>query len=77
MVAYLKHMRFSLEHDSENTALGYSNISGPIFICFSVALYVRSREFLWQEGHTAFATKPEADEEVFVRVKSCLLICRF
>lgn len=24
----------------------------------------RSREFLWQEGHTAFATKAEADEEV-------------
>lgn len=24
----------------------------------------RSREFLWQEGHTAFATKPEADDEV-------------
>lgn len=26
---------------------------------------LRSREFLWQEGHTAFATKEEADEEVF------------
>ncbi|KAG6545038.1 hypothetical protein Mapa_013732 [Marchantia paleacea] len=26
--------------------------------------FIRSREFLWQEGHTAFATKPEADEEV-------------
>lgn len=24
----------------------------------------RSREFLWQEGHTAFATKEEADAEV-------------
>jgi prolyl-tRNA synthetase len=24
----------------------------------------RSREFLWQEGHTAYATKEEADEEV-------------
>ncbi|MFQ6620263.1 hypothetical protein Gotur_001389 [Gossypium turneri] len=24
----------------------------------------RSREFLWQEGHTAFATKEEADTEV-------------
>jgi hypothetical protein len=23
----------------------------------------RSREFLWQEGHTAFATKEEADQE--------------
>ena len=26
--------------------------------------FLRSREFLWQEGHTAFASKKEADEEV-------------
>ncbi|KAL5730976.1 proline--tRNA ligase [Ranunculus cassubicifolius] len=26
--------------------------------------FIRSREFLWQEGHTAFATQLEADEEV-------------
>ncbi len=26
--------------------------------------FLRTREFLWQEGHTAFATKPESDEEV-------------
>lgn len=26
--------------------------------------FIRSREFLWQEGHTAFATKAEADKEV-------------
>jgi len=26
--------------------------------------FIRSREFLWQEGHTAFATKQEADDEV-------------
>ncbi|XP_078149879.1 proline--tRNA ligase, cytoplasmic-like isoform X1 [Carex rostrata] len=26
--------------------------------------FIRSREFLWQEGHTAFATKEEADQEV-------------
>ncbi|GAA5910773.1 hypothetical protein JCM6882_002074 [Rhodosporidiobolus microsporus] len=26
--------------------------------------FLRTREFLWQEGHTAFLTKPEADEEV-------------
>ncbi|KAG6436412.1 hypothetical protein SASPL_101310 [Salvia splendens] len=26
--------------------------------------FIRSREFLWQEGHTAFATKEEADGEV-------------
>ncbi|MFH1399684.1 MAG: proline--tRNA ligase [Candidatus Woesearchaeota archaeon] len=26
--------------------------------------FMRTREFLWQEGHTAFATKEEAEEEV-------------
>ncbi|XP_076277629.1 glutamyl-prolyl-tRNA synthetase isoform X2 [Lasioglossum baleicum] len=26
--------------------------------------FLRTREFLWQEGHSAFATKAEADEEV-------------
>ncbi|XP_043238760.1 bifunctional glutamate/proline--tRNA ligase-like [Amphibalanus amphitrite] len=26
--------------------------------------FLRTREFLWQEGHTVFASKPEADEEV-------------
>jgi hypothetical protein len=26
--------------------------------------FLRTREFLWQEGHSAFATKPEADVEV-------------
>ncbi|KAL6983268.1 proline--tRNA ligase [Sarracenia purpurea var. burkii] len=26
--------------------------------------FIRSREFLWQEGHTAFATKEDADAEV-------------
>ena len=26
--------------------------------------FIRSREFLWQEGHTAHLTKKEADEEV-------------
>ncbi|MBN2422919.1 proline--tRNA ligase [Candidatus Woesearchaeota archaeon] len=26
--------------------------------------FLRTREFLWQEGHTVFATKKEADEEV-------------
>lgn len=26
--------------------------------------FIRSREFLWQEGHTAFQTKEEADKEV-------------
>ncbi|XP_076754438.1 glutamyl-prolyl-tRNA synthetase [Xylocopa sonorina] len=28
--------------------------------------FLRTREFLWQEGHSAFATKTEADEEVMV-----------
>ncbi|XP_046652863.1 bifunctional glutamate/proline--tRNA ligase-like isoform X1 [Daphnia pulicaria] len=27
--------------------------------------FLRTREFLWQEGHTAFATAKEAEEEVF------------
>lgn len=27
--------------------------------------FLRTREFLWQEGHTAFATKAEAEEEVY------------
>eukprot|EP01084_Bolivina_argentea_P241711 405686_1 len=26
--------------------------------------FIRTREFLWQEGHSAFETKAEADEEV-------------
>lgn len=28
--------------------------------------FLRSREFLWQEGHTVFATKKEADEDVLM-----------
>ncbi len=27
--------------------------------------FLRTREFLWQEGHTAFATLAEASEEVY------------
>ena len=27
--------------------------------------FLRTREFLWQEGHTVFATRKEAEEEVF------------
>ena len=27
--------------------------------------FLRSREFLWQEGHTAFATKKEAEDEMY------------
>jgi len=29
-------------------------------------LFLRTREFLWQEGHTAHATKEEADQEVML-----------
>jgi len=36
----------------------------------------RSREFLWQEGHTAFATKDEADAEVLHQIV-ILGICLF
>jgi bifunctional glutamyl/prolyl-tRNA synthetase len=27
--------------------------------------FLRTREFLWQEGHTAFETREEAESEVF------------
>lgn len=27
--------------------------------------FIRSREFLWQEGHTAFANQGEAEAEVY------------
>ncbi len=37
-----------------------------------LCLFHRSREFLWQEGHTAFATKEEADKEVHIHF---LLVC--
>ncbi|KAH9941159.1 prolyl-tRNA synthetase [Epithele typhae] len=30
--------------------------------------FLRTREFLWQEGHTAFLTKPEADKEELLAV---------
>lgn len=30
--------------------------------------FLRTREFLWQEGHTAHETKDEADEEMFKRL---------
>ena len=43
--------------------------------------FLRTREFLWQEGHTAFATLKEAEQEVLVildlyrRVYEELLAC--
>lgn len=27
--------------------------------------FIRTREFLWQEGHTAYATREEADKDVY------------
>jgi len=32
-------------------------------------LFLRTREFLWQEGHTCHATKEEADKEVMLRLQ--------
>ncbi len=32
-------------------------------------LFLRTREFLWQEGHTAHATENEADDEVMLRAR--------
>lgn len=37
---------------------------------------LRSREFLWNEGHTAFATKEEADAERDVILKIYEIVCR-
>lgn len=42
--------------------------------------FIRSREFLWQEGHTAFATQAEAETEVLdilelYRCVRVLLVC--
>nr|CAB3462022.1 unnamed protein product [Digitaria exilis] len=45
------------------TKSGKSELEAPIAIR-PTSETVMSREFLWQEGHTAFATKEEADEEV-------------
>ena len=39
--------------------------------------FLRTREFLWQEGHSSFANKPDAEEEVrghmtcYLRVHAC------
>ena len=37
--------------------------------------FLRSREFLWQEGHTVFATKEEAEAEVLDILNEYSLIC--
>jgi prolyl-tRNA synthetase len=31
--------------------------------------FIRTREFLWQEGHTAHATKEEAEQEMFTNLE--------
>jgi len=31
--------------------------------------FIRTREFLWQEGHTAHATKEEADEQTYTALE--------
>ncbi len=38
--------------------------SPPDPLCSPTEPFLRTREFLWQEGHTAFLTKKEADDEV-------------
>lgn len=37
----------------------------PLLSAVTIEPFLRTREFLWQEGHTAFATKEEADKEVY------------
>ena len=37
--------------------------------------FLRGREFLWQEGHTAFEKKEEADKEVFEILNFYKMIC--
>lgn len=32
--------------------------------------FIRTREFLWQEGHSAFATQKEAEDEVMQRLNT-------
>jgi prolyl-tRNA synthetase len=45
-------------------------------------LFLRTTDFLWQEGHTAHATKEEAEEEtrrmldVYARFAEDICLCR-
>ncbi|KAL5138254.1 Proline--tRNA ligase, cytoplasmic [Glycine soja] len=43
----------------------YGTLSSPLCGAYR-SFDFRSRQFLWQEGHTAFATKDEADAEAFI-----------
>lgn len=38
-------------------------------------LFLRTREFLWQEGHTAHATRKECEEEVLLRANQYRELC--
>lgn len=38
-------------------------------------LFLRTREFLWQEGHTAHATRKECEEEVLLRAEQYRKLC--
>ncbi|NIO21930.1 MAG: proline--tRNA ligase [Candidatus Aenigmarchaeota archaeon] len=38
-------------------------------------LFLRTREFLWQEGHTAHATRKECEEEVLLRAEQYRELC--
>ncbi|KAH1213424.1 Proline--tRNA ligase, cytoplasmic [Glycine max] len=49
----------------EDFAPEYGTLSSPLCGAYR-SFDFRSRQFLWQEGHTAFATKDEADAEAFI-----------
>ena len=36
--------------------------------------FIRTREFLWQEGHTAFATKARRSSRVVCKITVSLLV---
>jgi prolyl-tRNA synthetase len=38
-------------------------------------LFLRTREFLWQEGHTAHATRKECEDEVILRAEQYKKLC--
>lgn len=38
-------------------------------------LFLRTREFLWQEGHCVYATKEEADKETLIFLKEYQKLC--
>ncbi|KAG5127101.1 hypothetical protein JHK82_027936 [Glycine max] len=50
----------------EDFAPEYGTLSSPLCGAYR-SFDFRSRQFLWQEGHTAFATKDEADAEAYIQ----------